>query len=236
MEVPARWAVVCDFDGTIATEDVADGATAWFDTPDWERYAALWEVRKMTMRELVRKQYNGIRAGRAELEGYVRDQSRMRPGFTAFLDAVREAGIPFLCVSEGMDVLIAAFQTKFGLAFPVRTNHVGFADGHVDIRQDPLAPDCGRHGDECGACKVSAVREFQRRGYRVALVGDGASDFHAAAVADRVFARRDLLRHASGHAIRMFAYEDFGAVARDLPGLARGTVDREPSPPSPIAK
>lgn len=226
------WAVVCDFDGTIATEDIADTATAHFAPTGWERFAKEWIAGRITMRDCVRRQYELMRAGHGDLRRFVEETAKMRAGFPRFLAAMSRNGIPFQCVSEGIDLLINGFQEKFRVVFPVRTNHAVFADGLLGIWQDPLAPDCVRHGDSCGACKVSAVREFQRRGYRVAILGDGSSDFHVAAVANLVFARRDLVEHCQAQGIRFLPYESFDDVLTRFPGLDGIGHDSAPGLPA----
>jgi len=97
---------------------------------------------------------------------------------------------------------------------PWAANHLRFEpDGRVTPEFPFADPAC----DDCGNCKAQHVRRYQASGFRVVLVGDGASDRHGALAADEVLARRGLLDwcRANGIAHTPFGnFRDVAAVAR----------------------
>ena len=75
--------------------------------------------------------------------------------------------------------------------------------------------DCGF----CGFCKGDVVRELQRAGHKVAVLGDGTGDRHAADAADAVFARKgsSLVRYCAEKGIRHEVFETFDEVIERFP-------------------
>jgi 2-hydroxy-3-keto-5-methylthiopentenyl-1-phosphate phosphatase len=136
---------------------------------------------------LLRRIFSPITASRQEIAAFAVTRAEWRPGFEEFLAACALAGRPFLLVSAGLDAYIDPVVAR--LPEPLRA-HLEVRANRADCSPAGLAvafhgPDCG----SCGACKGHVVRELQRAGHKVVVLGDGAGDRCAAEAADFVFAR-----------------------------------------------
>jgi 2-hydroxy-3-keto-5-methylthiopentenyl-1-phosphate phosphatase len=190
------WAVIVDFDGTITKID-ADIYIA-------KRLLSLHEFNELS---LLFQEYEATRITLAEyLERYL---ALVDTQCDAFRQALQDTPIrrdmrdlvfelhhqnnAITVASEGLDVYISPLMKALKLEHvPVWCNRVVY-DNHVpNILPAEGATPC----DRCISCKGSLVRNLKRRapGLKVALIGNGASDFCAAKIADTVFARDSLAR------------------------------------------
>jgi 2-hydroxy-3-keto-5-methylthiopentenyl-1-phosphate phosphatase len=217
--VRTPWAIVCDFDGTALTEDLGDQIAQRYASEEaWTLAEDRFRAGLVTFGGLLEEIFSAVRVERHELEAFARARAAWRPGFERFLAACRDAGVPFLLVSSGLDVYIEPVLAK--LAPTLRA--------HLELRANRavLTPEGARlsfFGEDCGfcgACKGHVVRELQGRGHKVVVLGDGSGDRHAADAADHVFARAgSSLAHAcarDGLAHDVFA--TFDEVMARFPG------------------
>jgi len=182
------WAILCDFDGTALAFDLGDAVAQHF-AGEASYQAAEDEFRagRLPFGALLRRVFAPITASRQEIADFAVARAEWRPGFERFLAACAAAGRPFLIVSAGLDVYIDPVVA--GLPEPLR-DHLSVRANRAECSPEGLAvafhgPDCGF----CGACKGHVVRELQRAGHKVVVLGDGAGDRCAAEAADFVFAR-----------------------------------------------
>jgi 2-hydroxy-3-keto-5-methylthiopentenyl-1-phosphate phosphatase len=215
----APWAIVCDFDGTALTEDLGDQiARRYAGVEAWTRAEDRFRAGLVTFGGLLEEIFAAVRAERHELEAFARARAVWRPGFERFLAASREGGVPFLLVSSGLDVYIE----------PVLERLPPLLRGHLELRANRavVSPDgvrLGFFGEDCGfcgACKGHVVRELQARGHKVAVLGDGSGDRHAADAADHVFARAgsSLARACARDGLRHDVFATFDEVLARFPG------------------
>jgi 2-hydroxy-3-keto-5-methylthiopentenyl-1-phosphate phosphatase len=78
-------------------------------------------------------------------------------------------------------------------SIPVFTAETTFDGAQAAIAFPNGQPDCF----VCGTCKRRRVLAHQAAGRSVVLIGDGETDRYAAAYADHIFAKRDLIRLCS---------------------------------------
>jgi 2-hydroxy-3-keto-5-methylthiopentenyl-1-phosphate phosphatase len=184
----APWAIVCDFDGTALTEDLGgEIARRYASVEAWTLAEDRFRAGLVTFGGLLQEIFAAVRAERHEIEAFARARAVWRPGFERFLSASREAGVPFLLVSSGIDLYIEPVLER--LAPPLRA-HLELRANRAEVSPEGVrlgffGEDCGH----CGACKGHVVRELQARGHKVLALGDGSGDRHAADAADHVFAR-----------------------------------------------
>jgi len=213
----APWAIVCDFDGTALTEDLGDQiAQRYASVEEWTRAEDRFRAGEVTFRRLLEEVFGAVRAERHEIEAFARERAEWRPGFQRFLGACRDAGVPFLIVSAGLDLYIEPVLAS--LAPPLRA--------HLEVRSNRavLTPEGARlsfFGEDCGfcgACKGHVVRELQARGHKVAVLGDGSGDRHAAD-ADHVFVRAgsSLARACARDGLRHDVFATFDEVMARFP-------------------
>ena len=181
-------ALLIDYDGTIAQTDVSDTLMAEFVTADWESYVADYDAGVVGSRKLMSWEVGLITADPEALMAKAAAQPH-DPGFVAFAEAAREAGIPVEVVSDGFGFFIEPALAALGVPWiPVVTADTRF-DGPVPTIAFP-------NGNAacfvCGTCKRNRVLAHQAAGRAVVFIGDGESDRYAAGYADVVFAKASL--------------------------------------------
>lgn len=221
-----KWRIVCDFDGTIATEDVTDSLLARFANPAWSLFEAEWRAGRIGSRECMASQTGLIRATRAEIDAHI-DGISIDPYFPDFAALCRRARIPLTVASDGLDYAIRRILGRYGLAdLAVVSNRlVAVADDRYRLSFPNARGDC-----RAGTCKC-AVFAAVPRARRTILIGDGASDFCAAIEADFVFAKGSLLDHCEKHALAHEGFTDFGQVRERLCAFLNIRDTTAPAPP-----
>lgn len=217
-----EWSILCDFDGTIAIEDITDTLLERYARHGWETLEHDWRGGRIGSRECMAGQIGLLDVSRAELDAHL-DHMRIDPDFPAFARDVATAGISLRIVSDGLDYAIRAILARHHLQdLPVHANQL-VADGERGWRLEfPYAdPDC-RSGS--GMCKCAKVAKSRARQQRVLLIGDGVSDYCAAERADFVFAKHRLLEHCRATGIPHVPIVGFADALHLLPALISGQL------------
>lgn len=209
-----RWAVVCDFDGTAVTEDIGDQVSIHFAGRDlWRAAEDRYRAGAIGFGELIREIFAPITAPAGEIAAWARARAVLRPGFEAFVRRCRDAGVPFLLVSAGLDVYIHAvlerLPPELHAHVEVRSNRATCSPAGLSVAFHPAGGGCGR----CGFCKGTVVEELRGRGHRVAVLGDGTADRCAAERADLVYARGRLPAYCEQMGVAYRRFESFDEVA-----------------------
>lgn len=82
---------MCDFDGTLALQDVGDELCARFAHPSWKQAEADWHEGRLTIAEAQRIMWSTVFASGDELEDAARELCTLRPGADALFDAAARA-------------------------------------------------------------------------------------------------------------------------------------------------
>jgi 2,3-diketo-5-methylthio-1-phosphopentane phosphatase len=203
-------AVVTDFDGTITEEDVAELLLHEFTGDAWLEIER--QHSQIGTRETLRREFDLVRATRDQLLEAAGRLARLDPTFPAFFAFCRQSEIPLEIVSEGFDTYLEHLLRRWGLDVPFRTNAAAFHGDRIVLTHPHADPTCTL----CGACKMKRVLELRAAGYRVAYVGNGASDICPALEADLVFAKSDLERLCREHERAYVPFRDFSDVQRGI--------------------
>lgn len=220
--IPTRrdWAILCDFDGTIALEDVFDTLLARFARPGWEVLERQWRDGRIGSRECMRGQVALMDMNADALAAHIQG-CRIDPDFPAFAALAAKLGVPLRVVSDGLDQVIHAILDRHGLGhLPVAANHLqAVGTGGWELHSPFQAGTC-----DSGTCKC-ACREPERS--RTLLIGDGASDFCIAGKADFVFAKGRLRDHCGDAGIPHRAIDGFADALALLPRLVDDELVRD---------
>jgi 2,3-diketo-5-methylthio-1-phosphopentane phosphatase len=225
----AAWSVLCDFDGTIAQEDVTDSLLVRFGRPGWDVLEVEWREGRIGSRECMAGQIALLDCSRDELDEHLAGMS-LDPDFARFAAAVAAAGASLTVVSDGLDYAIHAMLRRHGL-------------GHLPVVASRLVANGPRRwklefpfaGAACisasGTCKCAwAEVPRVRPGTQVLMIGDGASDFCVAGRADLTFASKRLLDHCLDNALPHRACANFGQAIELWPALAAAPAAGSISP------
>jgi 2-hydroxy-3-keto-5-methylthiopentenyl-1-phosphate phosphatase len=217
----------CDFDGTIATDDVTDLVLNRFALPEWRDIEARWEDGAINSAECMREQVRLIRAGQDDIDRFL-GQVDIDPGFRDFKRFCDRSGIEVVVVSDGVDHFIRRVLTVHGISgIRVFANRLVLTATGFDLDFPYARSDCRVAS---GVCKCSVL---DGSGPHV-FIGDGRSDFCAARSADMVFAKGKLAAFCRREAIPHAVYADFFDVL-DMT-LSIGGSPRLPLLPIPLSQ
>ncbi len=221
-----RLAVLCDFDDTAASQNVAHLLLERFAGGREIRHREDFRAGRTSFREYQERAFNETGVPVAEMEAYVRENARLRPGFAESVVAARRAGVEFTVVSAGLDFYIRALLESQGHG-ALRVIAVG-ANRPGRGTEGPISYDYPAGQEACegdwAVCKCRAVEKAKLAGAATIFVGDGMrSDSCAAAKADTVFARSNLLEHCRATGIVATPFDtDLFPLAKFLDGAAAG--------------
>lgn len=219
------WNILCDFDGTIASEDVTDSLLSRFADPEWQSIEAEWKAGRIGSRECMTRQVDLIRATRDEIDRHL-DGVEIDRDFAGFVGMCRDYKLPVTVVSDGLDYAIRALLTREGLGdLPIIANRLE-AIGNDRYRMSSPYADAGCRSAS-GTCKCAVAATDQTD---VLLIGDGASDFCAGGIVDLVFAKASLLEHCRKRGLPHVACANFAEAQALLPALVEERVRRRAVP------
>jgi HAD superfamily phosphoserine phosphatase-like hydrolase len=206
-----RAAIFVDFDGTITDVDTFDalvrsqaGDQAW-DAIERELLAG-----RVTLREALRREAALVRLSRPEALAFLEANARVDPTFGPFVARMRAAGAEVRVVSSGIRTVIHDALERAGVEIEVLANDVDFStDGWTFAFVDDSAN---------GHDKAAHVLAAQAAGAATVYVGDGISDYEAALVAERRFAKdgRRLLDYCRSRGVACTPFRTFDEIERAL--------------------
>jgi 2-hydroxy-3-keto-5-methylthiopentenyl-1-phosphate phosphatase len=213
-----RLRVFCDFDGTVAQNDVGNLVFAKFGDPEhWWDLVDLWKQGKIGGRDLWSKQVAVSRMKPDELDKFATTQM-LDPYFNDFIDFCHFNDIPVYVCSDGMDAYISRILDHHGLFdLTVCSNHLEMTDdGSLTVDFPYYEFGCG----QCANCKGYHVKTKKQPGEKTVYIGDGMSDVCGAIEADIVFAKKDLLEYCREKRIDCIPFENFCDVKKGLEIMA----------------
>lgn len=214
------WNILCDFDGTIAVEDVIDSLLDRYGRPGWEILERDWRAGIIGSAVCMAGQVALLDMSRDELERHLA-QLHIDHGFPGFVKATIEHGIPMEIVSDGLDHAIHAILASHGIdSLPTVANHLLQAGE----REWSLTSPHSATGCRSGTCKCARAAIAKARGGKTLLIGDGASDFCAADRVDFVFAKNRLIEHCRAAGIPYVPIASFDEAVELLPSLIDGSL------------
>jgi 2-hydroxy-3-keto-5-methylthiopentenyl-1-phosphate phosphatase len=225
------WSVVCDFDGTIALDDVTDSLLLRFARPGWRELEAAWESGRISARTCMAGQVALLDCSRDELEAHVAGIA-IDPAFRAFVAAVHAAGASLTIASDGLDAVIAAMLARVAVPeLEVRASRLL----QLGPREWGLSFPHARADCTSGAatCKCACLRDDD--GGPTLLVGDGASDFCVAGRVELTFAKSALRDHCVDLGLPHRPIADFADALAAWRELVVGAPDTAARPREEIA-
>ncbi len=201
--------VFTDFDGTITMEDTLAGAIQLFADPEEFRiYSEKLAKGEMSLSQVVRYALDGAPSDRLpRMLDYV-DGVAIRPGFSAFLDAMADLDIPVVVISGGVrqfsERKLAPYRDRILALHAVELEAGGPAMRLVSHYDD---------GNEL-LKKADVMALYQ---YEHAIgIGDSFTDMNMAQAVDTVFARDVLAEFLKKKGMPYLPYEDFFTVAEAI--------------------
>lgn len=205
--------LVVDFDGTITEQDVLDEiARTYGDDEVYREVDEALDRNGITLHEVLRREFEPVRAPLGEVVEWVHANASIRPGFRELVDLARERGWRLVVVSSGFRQLIEPMLERAGIeGLELVSNEVDpDPEGwRITFFDESKCEICGE------PCKRTTVRSVVEGG-EVVYVGDGYSDRCAAEDADLVFARRGLAAYLTERGVPFEPFDDFFQIAERL--------------------
>lgn len=188
MNTPSPLVILSDFDGTISKFDVSDFIYQNFAGCGM-LYAEQWSRGLISTREEVLRTYDTVTASKEEIAAALATVP-IDPSFHTLVERTQRLGIELAIVSDGMDWVIETVLAAHGIhGLALYANHITFQGGKPCITFPWWHEFCPMDG----VCKPKVLNRFRDAGKRIVYIGDGRSDRLAAAEADVVFAKNDLV-------------------------------------------
>jgi 2,3-diketo-5-methylthio-1-phosphopentane phosphatase len=217
-ESELRVNIICDFDGTIALEDVTDSLLERFADESWKDVEAQWLAGKIGSRDCMARQVSLIEADYESLNRYL-DTVEIDPSFSSFVDKCKGFNeIDLHVVSDGIDYAIKRILKNNELSsLRVKANAlVALPENRYRLDFPHSKPDCDVQAGTC-KCAIAQTRsEKTRSASSTLLIGDGLSDVCLASRADFVFAKDRLLEYCRANAIPHLPFSTFMDAERQL--------------------
>jgi len=210
--------IICDFDGTIALEDVTDSLLERFADESWKYVEAQWLAGKIGSRDCMARQVSLIKADYERLNRYL-DTVEIDSSFLSFVDKCKRLeAINLHVVSDGIDYVIKRILRNNKLTdLRVTANAlVALPGDRYHLTFPHSKPDCDVQAGTCKCAVAQARGEKARRTSATLLIADGLSDVCLASRADFVFAKGRLLEHCRAKAIPNLPFATFADVERQL--------------------
>ncbi|MCT7967681.1 HAD-IB family phosphatase [Laspinema sp. D1] len=193
--------VLCDFDGTITTEDTFVKMMQEF-TPTLARelLPEIYALR-LTLRDGVRQTLESIPTARyPEILAFMKGEP-IRPGFVEFLDFLEQEGVPIAIVSGGLRGMV---ETVLG---PLKHRVLAIHAIEVDLGAEYLQVHSDFEGGTELVNKVAVMRRYSA-GETVAI-GDSVTDLNVGMEAGVVFARDRLAAYLRDRQKPYLEWHDF---------------------------
>ncbi len=208
-------AILVDYDGTIATTDVADKILYRFIGEKYRKDDDAYDAGLVGSRTLFETQVQLLPGAPDEVVALAEAQPH-DPTFPAFVTRALELEIPVEVVSDGFGFYIGPALDRLGVPnIPVVSARTSFDGKHASMEFPFGHPDCL----VCGTCKRQRVLAHKAAGRTVVFIGDGESDRYAAAYSDFIFAKRLLITMCEKEGWPFTPWHDFDDVHRWLDGV-----------------
>jgi 2-hydroxy-3-keto-5-methylthiopentenyl-1-phosphate phosphatase len=215
-----KFAVQCDFDGTITKEDVSFLLLDTFADRKWREALKDYMAGKMPVGTFNKKVFAMVKADRQTLTDFVlkSDRVKIRPGFNKLLDYCSRKNVKFVIVSNGLSFYIDIILENMGIkGIEVFAAQNQFSPEGMQVEY--IGPD----GSQMEAGFKEAYTELLvKRGYSVIYVGNGISDIYPAKWASNIFATGDLLKRCQEEKLECTPFNDLNDVVRGLETLSLG--------------
>ena len=204
--------IQCDFDGTIATNNVSLLLREEFATGDWRKIDADYMQGKLTVEVSNQRQFILLKEPRDKLVAFARKHTEVKAGFLEFVQYCWNNDIGFVIVSSGLDFYIQAVLEKIG-APDLELHCARTTFGQDGITVTYISPD-GNTVEK--GFKKQYLDWLKQRSDTIAYIGDGLSDLEPAGAADYVFATGSLPALLEVNSISHHTFSDFHDILQQI--------------------
>ncbi len=224
-EHPTPWIILCDFDGTISTEDTTDVLLESFGMDGWRELEQDWLDGLIGSRECMGSQIGMLNVNSETLYSRLATMT-IDPDFKAFNDAAAAQQVPLQIISDGLDSAIQFILSRYELAhLPIYANKLIEQENNRWSLEFPYAEaDCLKASGNCKCARAASVKITpQLTSQRILYIGDGSSDFCVSNRVDVVLAKDKLIDYCQDRGITHHAIRNFKDALALLPEILQST-------------
>jgi 2-hydroxy-3-keto-5-methylthiopentenyl-1-phosphate phosphatase len=212
--------VFCDFDGTVAREDVGRKVFSHFVGQEAERTGHLYVTGQITARECLLQEAGAVDDLSSETFADFVVHFAIDEHFKEFCTFCRTNEMPVTILSDGLDFYVERMLDRGGLGGSAFfANHLEFKNAGVTTRLEVTFPYSDSDCLFCGNCKRNHMLTLAGEDDIIVYVGDGISDRCPVRYADVVFAKKELIKYCQEENISYYEFNNFRDVQDRLETL-----------------
>ena len=206
--------IICDFDGTITKIDTLDMFMDKYAKPEWRILEDEWLAGRMGSKECIRKEFDLIEnMTEEELDAFF-ETVELDDYFKEFYETTTAKGARVAIVSDGFDLFIDRILARYGLEkIEVYTNRLKFNNGEFIMEFPNISQKCKKAS---GTCKCKIVEMLKKDYEKTIYIGDGLSDCCACDKADKIYAKKRLLKYCRENNLNYAEFDTFKDVIKEL--------------------
>ncbi|AFZ45728.1 HAD-superfamily hydrolase, subfamily IB (PSPase-like) [Halothece sp. PCC 7418] len=210
-----KYAIFCDFDGTITAEDTFTGMLKAVAPHLCDEYLPDIYAQKLTLREGVKRIIESIPSqSYSQMIDYV-DEIPLRPGFVELVKFAISHHIPFHVVSGGLKDMVKRVLTQQTLGNRPLLEQVASINAvAIDTSNDYLRAISDYEGGTELVAKVEVMKQYPAQ--NSISIGDSITDLNIALNANISFARDRLARYLDAADHFYYPWDDFFTVQEKL--------------------
>ena len=204
-----------DFDGTIAEQDVIDAIMAEFAPPEYKKIQENLLSGKIDIDIGIRQMFQLIPSDKKEeIVHWVKENIKLREGFSEFLEFLNRKNIPFVVLSGGVDLYIyPLLENHLSRISQIYCNKISFKKEKMDVR---FIYRCGEKCQRnCGICKPYIMKNYYGNYSLKLYAGDGITDLDACQYSDIIFSTGQLKSMLKENRIKdkkVFSFNKFSEI------------------------
>lgn len=212
--------IFCDFDGTLATEDIGKEIFLKFAGVEAAALGAQYVNGQITAREcLLREAAAVVDVQPDRLLEFI-DQFQVEPTFGEFRAFCAARDIPIVVLSDGLDVYVERILRRSGFGdVAFFANHLSFVQERSTTKLRVSFSYTDSECEFCGNCKRNHMLTGSSEDDIIVYIGDGISDRCPVHYADVVFAKKSLIKYCQKENISYHEFLDFTDIQRRLESL-----------------
>ena len=217
-----RLKIFCDFDGTVAKNDVWVSAIGKFvsDKEAFDKLSDDYCNLVLNGKECNKRSLELVENFNYETFDKYLDEEEIDPHFKDFYNYFESEGDKVFIVSGGLDYYIQYILKKEGLELPIYSSKFIATpiDGTDYLKPGVEFPYADEHCEKCEISKRNILINNTNDLYDEVsvFIGDGISDHCVAHYADIVFAKKRLASYCWKNNITYFEFDDFSDIKKKL--------------------
>ncbi len=209
--------IFCDFDGTIAVNDIGNHFYRFFGNPNiCDEAVDKWEKGLISSIECLSTECATIQDLTIEKAYKFIDEQKIDSTFPPFFEFCEENNIEITVLSDGIDLYIERLFINHGISVKYFSNSIKIRSGGS---AEMIFPYTDSECKKCANCKRNHVLNLSGDDEITIYIGDGLSDACPIEYCDYIFAKDQLLLHCEKNRISFSPFKNFNDVKESIEKL-----------------